>query len=107
MLGTTATTTKPRSTAARASAPSTAAAQSATATPSSDEREVWRIAKQGAVSNLRLEREPLPELQPGEALVEVRCIGLNFADVFCCLVSCAAVCSCLEVRCASVVELAF
>ena len=30
--------------------------------------------------------EPMPALQPGQALVEVRAVGLNFADVFCCLV---------------------
>lgn len=30
--------------------------------------------------------EPMPELQPGQAMVEVKAIGLNFADLFCALV---------------------
>ena len=61
----------------------TSAATTSAAIPS--ERSVWRITRQGAVANLQLQSEPMPELQPGQVLVEVAAVGLNFADVFCCL----------------------
>ena len=49
------------------------------------QRSVWSITKQGSLSNLSVLKEPVPELLPGQALVAVKAIGLNFADVFCCL----------------------
>lgn len=49
------------------------------------QRKVWRIRDKGSISNLQIEQEPCPDLAPGEALVAVKSIGLNFADVFSCL----------------------
>lgn len=72
---------------ARVAAAAGAAAAASAPPPAPAQREVWRISAQGAVTNLRLESEPVPQLAPGQALVAVRCVGLNFADVFCCLVS--------------------
>lgn len=45
----------------------------------------WAIDKPGSLASLRLEQNALPPLAPGQALVAVRAIGLNFADVFSCL----------------------
>jgi hypothetical protein len=38
-------------------------------------RMVWEISRQGSLSNLQQRTEPLPELQPGQALVAVRALG--------------------------------
>ena len=45
------------------------------------ERRVYRLTA-GNISNLKLETESLPQPEAGEVTVEVRAIGLNFADVF-------------------------
>jgi len=45
-------------------------------------RQVWRTGKAGAISNLRLQEEPLPPLADDHIRVEVRAVGLNFADIF-------------------------
>jgi len=48
-------------------------------------RRVWRIARAGSLSRLRLIEEPLPPPAEGEVQVAVQAVGLNFADVFACL----------------------
>lgn len=48
-------------------------------------REVWRMPRAGSLDRLVREREPLSDLQAGQARVAVKAIGLNFADVFACL----------------------
>lgn len=41
---------------------------------------------QGDMGSLRLVEEAMPQLNsPGQVLVEVQALGLNLADVFCCL----------------------
>lgn len=45
-------------------------------------RLVWKIAKAGSIDRLSLVNDTLPELQPGEARVAVKAVGLNFADLF-------------------------
>lgn len=42
----------------------------------------WEAAHLGAVANLRQVSDPIPAPAPGEAVVSVRAIGLNYADVF-------------------------
>lgn len=46
------------------------------------ERSVYRINKAGSISNLRLIKETLNPLQSDEVTIEVKAIGLNFADIF-------------------------
>lgn len=48
-------------------------------------RRAWHITQQGDMSSLRLVEEQMPELLPGQVVVEVQAWGLNFADVFCAL----------------------
>ena len=48
-------------------------------------RDRWRVSRTGSLDGLRLERDTLPSLGPGEAAVSVRAVGLNLADVFACL----------------------
>jgi len=45
-------------------------------------RKVWRTGKAGAISNLTLVEEALPELADDRIRVEVKSVGLNFADIF-------------------------
>ena len=45
-------------------------------------RKVYRIDKAGSINDLRLVSEEIPELKPDEVCVQVRAIGLNFADIF-------------------------
>jgi NADPH:quinone reductase-like Zn-dependent oxidoreductase len=45
-------------------------------------RKVFRLRKAGSISNLKLVDENLPELNENEVTVEVKAIGLNFADLF-------------------------
>ena len=45
------------------------------------QRQIYRL-KAGALNNLELRTEALPPPAPGEVTVEVRAIGLNFADIF-------------------------
>jgi NADPH:quinone reductase-like Zn-dependent oxidoreductase len=46
------------------------------------ERQVYRMPKAGSIKNLTLQTEVLPPPQPGEVCVQVKAIGLNFADIF-------------------------
>ncbi len=48
----------------------------------SDMRRVWRTSKAGAISRLTLQEESLPELADDEIRVDVKAVGLNFADIF-------------------------
>lgn len=45
-------------------------------------RKVFRMSKAGSISNLKLVDENLPEPAENEITVEVKDIGLNFADLF-------------------------
>jgi len=45
-------------------------------------RKVWRTAKAGAISRLKLTDEILPPLADDEVEIEVKSVGLNFADIF-------------------------
>lgn len=47
----------------------------------SERRQVYRL-KAGNMNRLRISEELIPTCQPNEVLIEVRTIGLNFADVF-------------------------
>lgn len=47
------------------------------------ERLVYKINKAGSLKNLRLIKENLPDPADDEVTVQVKAIGLNFADVFC------------------------
>lgn len=46
------------------------------------ERRVYRMAKAGSISNLKLQSERLEAPAAGEVTVKVHAIGLNFADIF-------------------------
>lgn len=46
------------------------------------QRSVWRTAKAGAISRLKLVEESLPLLSDGEVAIDVKAVGLNFADIF-------------------------
>ncbi|MCU0824568.1 MAG: medium chain dehydrogenase/reductase family protein [Leptospira sp.] len=46
------------------------------------QRDVYRIYKTGSIQNLKRERESLEPPKEGEVQIEVKAIGLNFADVF-------------------------
>ena len=45
-------------------------------------RQVWRTAKAGAIARLTLQNETLAELADDEIQVDVKAVGLNFADIF-------------------------
>ncbi len=45
-------------------------------------RKVYRMNKAGSINNLKLIEEILPEPDNNEVTVEVKSIGLNFADLF-------------------------
>lgn len=45
-------------------------------------RKAYRINKAGSLSNLKLIKEELPDPAENEVTVEVKAIGLNFADLF-------------------------
>jgi len=45
-------------------------------------RQVWRTPKAGAIQRLVQIEEPLAELKSDEVQVEVKAVGLNFADIF-------------------------
>ena len=45
-------------------------------------RSVWRTRKAGAISNLTLVEETLPALADDQIRVQVKSVGLNFADIF-------------------------
>ena len=46
------------------------------------ERQVYRMPKAGSIKDLTLKTENLPAPEAGEVTVQVRAIGLNFADIF-------------------------
>jgi NADPH:quinone reductase-like Zn-dependent oxidoreductase len=46
------------------------------------ERQVYRIHKAGAINDLKLQTETLEQPKPDQVCVEVKAIGLNFADIF-------------------------
>ncbi|MDX5480271.1 MAG: medium chain dehydrogenase/reductase family protein [Hymenobacteraceae bacterium] len=46
------------------------------------ERQVYRMPKAGSINHLKLQKEVLGRPRAGEVCVEVKAIGLNFADVF-------------------------
>jgi len=46
------------------------------------QRQVYRMPKAGSIKNLQLQTEKLAPLQPNEVCVQVKAIGLNFADIF-------------------------
>jgi len=48
-------------------------------------RRVWRIPKAGSLARLALVEESLSPPGTGEIQVDVRAVGVNFADVFACL----------------------
>lgn len=48
-------------------------------------REVWSIARSGSLDRLRREREAVAPPGPGEVSIDVKAIGLNFADIFACM----------------------
>jgi len=45
-------------------------------------RQAYRISKAGSINSLKLVSENLPEPTENEVTVEVKAIGLNFADLF-------------------------
>jgi len=45
-------------------------------------RNVWRTSRAGAISRLKLATEKLDALAPDSVRVEVKAVGLNFADIF-------------------------
>lgn len=45
-------------------------------------RTVYRITKAGSINDLKLTKETLPLPEPDEVQIEVKAIGLNFADIF-------------------------
>jgi NADPH:quinone reductase-like Zn-dependent oxidoreductase len=45
-------------------------------------REAYRVSKAGALTNMRLTSETIPDPAANEVIIEVRSIGLNFADIF-------------------------
>ncbi|KAJ3186027.1 hypothetical protein HDU85_000941 [Gaertneriomyces sp. JEL0708] len=53
-----------------------------TAVASTGQRKVWAVPEKGALSNLTLKSERAPAPEPHHVRVQVRAIGLNFADVF-------------------------
>ena len=46
------------------------------------ERQVYRMPKAGSIRNLKLTTENLEPPQADEVCVQVKAIGLNFADIF-------------------------
>jgi NADPH:quinone reductase-like Zn-dependent oxidoreductase len=45
-------------------------------------RQYYQVTRKGSLKNLLLATSPVPELTPGKVLVEVKAIGLNYADLF-------------------------
>lgn len=46
------------------------------------QRKVYRMVKAGSINDLRMLSEPLQDPAEGEVTINVRAIGLNFADIF-------------------------
>ena len=55
---------------------------SSSSSPPGTPRATWRVTTSGALSGLERHEDVLPPPGPGEIRVDVRAIGLNFADVF-------------------------
>lgn len=45
-------------------------------------REFYLVEKTGSLRNLKHHRSEIPALEKGKVLVSVRCVGLNYADIF-------------------------
>jgi NADPH:quinone reductase-like Zn-dependent oxidoreductase len=45
-------------------------------------REFYLVEKTGSLRNLKPHRSEIPSLEKGKVLVGVRCVGLNYADIF-------------------------
>lgn len=45
-------------------------------------REFYLVEKTGSLRNLKPQRSEIPALAKGKVLVAVRCVGLNYADIF-------------------------
>ena len=45
-------------------------------------RKSFRISKAGSLNNIKLVEEKLPEPEENEVTIEIKAIGLNFADLF-------------------------
>ena len=45
-------------------------------------REFYVVRKPGSLRNLKIERSEVPSLEKGKVLVEVKSVGLNYADIF-------------------------
>src|SRR5688572_19095411 len=46
------------------------------------QRQVYRMPKAGSINDLKLVTEELKQPEPDEVCVQVKAIGLNFADIF-------------------------
>lgn len=47
-----------------------------------DMRQYYQVSKAGSLRRLNLTQGPIPSLESGDVLVEVRSVGLNYADIF-------------------------
>src|SRR5688500_162771 len=45
-------------------------------------REFYLVKKTGSLKNLKFNRSEIPPLAKGKVLVEVKSVGLNYADIF-------------------------
>jgi NADPH:quinone reductase-like Zn-dependent oxidoreductase len=45
-------------------------------------REFYLVKRTGSLHNLKLNRSEIPVLEKGKVLVDVKCVGLNYADIF-------------------------
>lgn len=48
------------------------------------QRTVWQIDKAGSLDRLKKVTQELPDPAPGEIQIEIKAVGLNFADLFAC-----------------------
>lgn len=47
-----------------------------------DIKQSWKISKAGSFKRLRIVKDHLKTLEPGKIRIKLKCIGLNFADLF-------------------------
>lgn len=45
-------------------------------------REFYQVKKSGSLKNLKYQQSDIPKLSAGKVLVEVKAVGLNYADIF-------------------------
>lgn len=45
-------------------------------------RRYYLVEKPGSLRNLKLHQAEVPALEKGKVLVNVKCVGLNYADIF-------------------------